>query len=204
MTRLPRLPFILVATLAGQAAAQRPPASDGETYRLAADSRLEIHVARAGLLAAAGHEHLIRARVFEGSITYRPDDPTHAAVTVAVATRDLYVVPAADSADIPKITATMRNVVLKVDANPVIRFVSSAVVPADRGVHVEGTLTMMGLARPVGFDAELQLSGDTLTGTATFSVRQSDFGIHPYSTALGLVRVADLVRFEIRLRGTRH
>ena len=186
------------AVLAG--IGQAPPA-DG--YRVGPGSRLDVHVAASGLLAAAGHGHLIRARTFTGTISYSPADLTHASVAVTVATHGLFVVPERDSSDIPKITATMRNQVLKVAENPEIRFVSTAVSAAADGVHVEGGLTMMGQTRPVTFTTVLHVAGDTIEGTATFSVRQTDFGIHPYSKAFGLVRVADVMRFEIRLRGVR-
>ncbi len=203
MSLAPLMSVALAAALAGEMTAQAPLAARGFTYRLTADSRLEVHVGKAGLLAGAGHEHLVRARTFSGSITYEPDHPTDASVTVSVSTEGLYVVPASDSADIPRITATMRDRVLRVRDNPEIKFVSKAVVGTTRGVHVEGALTILGHTRPVAFDAELRFSGDTLEGTASFSVRQTDFGIRPYSTALGLVKVADQVNLEIRLKATR-
>jgi polyisoprenoid-binding protein YceI len=193
----------LLAAGACGASAQSLASAHGDTLRLAADSRLDVRVAKAGVLAVAGHEHVVRARDFSGFVVYRPDEPDSSSVLISVATDGLYVVPAADSADIPKITAAMRRQVLRTESYPEIRFVSSSVVPIPAGVHVEGTLTMVGRARPVAFDAALRVGTDTLEGTATFSVRQTDFGIRPYRTALGLVRVADEVRFEIRLRAVR-
>jgi polyisoprenoid-binding protein YceI len=200
--RWARLVPPLALGFATAAAAQGPPTPGGE-YRLAPDSRLEVLVGRAGPLAALGHRHVIRARRFAGSITYQPDDPVHDRVAVTVATDGLYVVPAADSADIPKITATMRNEVLRVDSFPRITFASSAVIPTPRGIHVEGTLTLVGRSRQVAFDAELYMEGDTLVAAATFAVRQTDFGIRPVRKALGFVRVADELRFQIVLRATR-
>jgi polyisoprenoid-binding protein YceI len=197
-----RLVLPLALGSATAAVAQGPPTPGGE-YRLAPDSRLEVLVGRAGPLAALGHPHVIRARRFEGSITYRPEDAARDSIAVTVVAGELYVVPAADSADIPKITATMRNTVLRVDSFPRITFASSAVIPTARGIHVEGTLTLVGRSRPVAFDAELTMSGDTLVGTAAFAVRQTEFGIRPYRKALGLVRVADEVRFVLVLRATR-
>lgn len=203
MRLAPAAALLLCAAPPSGLAAQASPAALGVTYRLAAESRLEVRVGRAGLLAAAGHEHLIRAGRFEGSITFRPDEPARDSVAVTVETEALYVVPEADSADIPRITATMRDQVLQVRAHPTIAFASTSVAATERGVHVEGTLTMLGRSRPVAFDAELRLVGDTLVGTASFAVRQSAFGIRPVSKALGLVRVADEVRFELHLVGVR-
>jgi hypothetical protein len=42
----------------------------------------------------------------------------------------------------------------------------------------------------------ITVSGDTLRARGRFSVKQRDFGIDPYSTALGTVQVADEITFD--------
>jgi polyisoprenoid-binding protein YceI len=59
-------------------------------------------------------------------------------------------------------------------------------------------LTLVGRSRDVSVDVGLAVRADTLRATATFPVKQSDFGITPYRGGpAGTVRVADTVRFQI-------
>lgn len=56
---------------------------------------------------------------------------------------------------------------------------------------VEGAFTLRGKERIVRFDALLGKQPDALRLTGTFSLRQTDYGIEPYSALGGLLRVAD-------------
>ena len=184
--------------------ARLPTGRDSTVYVLSPRSVLEVHVGKSGLLSGFGHEHRIRAHAFTGEIVYFPATLGRSRVSVTVLTDGLRVVPAADSADIPKITATMRQKTLKVDSFPEITFVSRAVARADTAagrlrLRVTGDLTMVGKTRPVSVDMDLALAGDTLRADGAFVAKQSDFGIKPYSTALGMVKVKDAVRFELHV-----
>jgi hypothetical protein len=46
-----------------------------------------------------------------------------------------------------------------------------------------------------------RVTADTLMASGSFTVRQTDFGIQPYSTGFGTVKVADPVRFEFDVVG---
>ena len=171
---------------------------------LAPQSVLEVHAGKSGLLAGLGHEHRIRAHAFTGEIVYFPAALARSRVAITVRTDSLRVVPEADSADIPKITATMRQQTLKVDAFPEITFVSRQVASADtaaagRRIRVTGDLTMVGKTRPVSVDMDLSFAGDTLRADGQFVVKQTDFGIKPYGKVLGMVKVKDAVRFELHV-----
>ena len=186
-------------------------------FFLGPESVLEVHAGKTGILAGFGHEHRVRAHAFSGTVVYFPDDPGRSRVSVTVLTDSLRVVAEADSADIPEITRTMRTRTLRVDSFPEIRFVSRSVVPLtangapltgerravsgarDTLLRVTGDLTMVGVTRPVTVDMALGVAGDTLRAEGSFVVRQTDFGIKPFSKALGMVKVKDEVRFELRV-----
>ncbi len=197
--------FTLPSPLAGQAAA----AADSAVYVIDRSSVLLVHAGKSGLLKGLGHEHQIRAHAFGGTVLYVPGDIGRSQVSVTVLTDSLRVVPEADSADIPKITETMRTKTLRVDSFPEITFVSREATAIDgaageaagaarpRAIRVTGDLTMAGRARPVSVDLILEVRGDTLRADGSFVVKQTDFGIKPYKTALGLVKVKDEVRFEL-------
>lgn len=61
------------------------------------------------------------------------------------------------------------------------------------GATVSGELDLMGTSHPVSF--ELRTGDGRLTGRAT--LRQSDWGIKPYSALFGTLKVADAVEIAI-------
>jgi len=203
--------FIPTPPLLGQAEGGPIP-GDSAVYAVDRSSRLLVHAGKSGLLKGLGHEHQVRAHAFGGTVVYFPGDLGRSRVSVTVLTDSLRVVPEADSADIPEITKTMRSKTLRVDSFPEIVFVSREAVRKDTAgtaetaetaivqvTEVTGDLTMVGRTRPVSVDLKLEVSADTLRAEGSFVVKQTDFGIKPYSKALGLVKVKDEVRFELRV-----
>jgi polyisoprenoid-binding protein YceI len=63
-------------------------------------------------------------------------------------------------------------------------------------IRVEGELTLAGETRPIGFDLVV---GDDAALGATAVVKQSAWGMEPYSTLFGALKVADEV--EVVLEG---
>ena len=189
---------------------------DSVVYALDPSSLLLVHAGKSGLLKGLGHEHQVRAHGFSGTLTYFPNDLGRSQVLITVLTNSLRVVPEADSADIPEITRTMREKTLRVDSFPEIAFVSRTVELVRAGgaagaagaaepqtIRVTGDLTMVGRTQPVSVDLTLEVSADTLRAAGEFVVKQTDFGIKPYSKALGLVKVKNEVRFELRVVAAR-
>jgi polyisoprenoid-binding protein YceI len=70
-----------------------------------------------------------------------------------------------------------------------ITFRSSSVEPAGDGLKVSGDLELGGKSKPVTFD--VNESGGTVTGSA--ELKQSDWGIKPYSALFGALKVNDEV-----------
>jgi polyisoprenoid-binding protein YceI len=167
-------------------------------YRIAPDSRFDVVTGKAGLFGAFGHKHRIRATEFDGTIVYDPDNAFGSSIEIVLQTAGLIVVPeGADEKDAPKVERTMRESVLPPSEYPTIEFESRIVTAIDDGVQVVGDLTIAERARPVAVDVTITQGGDTLTATGTFSVKQTDFGIEPYSAAGGTIKVADEVIFDI-------
>jgi polyisoprenoid-binding protein YceI len=185
-----------LAGLAARAAAQAP--VDSLVYRVLPSSRLEVQTGKAGLLSFAGHEHLIRARAFSGTVVYFPEAPSRSHVEFSIRADSLEVLTPPDTAEIRKVTATMRTEVLRVTEHPEIRFRSTTATPAADGVHLIGALTLVGETRSVPVSLAMRRTADTLHAAGRFSVKQSDFGIKPYAGGPGgAVKVADRVDFII-------
>jgi polyisoprenoid-binding protein YceI len=171
---------------------------DSVVYRLLPSSRLEVKTGKAGLFGFAGHSHRIRARTFAGHVVYYPKAPPSSHLEITVVADSLQVLTPPDTAEIRKVTETMRAEVLHVDQYHEIRLVSRRVTPSANGFRLAGALTLVGQTREVPIDVAVQLGVDTLRVTGTFSVKQTDFGIKPYSGGpAGTVKVADRVTFDI-------
>jgi polyisoprenoid-binding protein YceI len=191
---------VLLAVLAGGPAPVpgQSGAPDSVVYRLVPASRLEVHTGKAGLFGFAGHEHLIRARAFTGRVVYFPAAPAAARVEITVLTDSLEVLTPPDTAEIRKVTEAMRTDVLQVERYRAITFVSKRIAPTSDGFRIDAELTMAGQTREVPVEARVEIGPDTLRATASFAVKQTDFGIKPFRGGpAGTVRVADRVRFDI-------
>ncbi len=191
------LTLVTLSVLPGLGAAQAI-AQDSVVYELAPSSRFVVRTAKAGLFGFAGHEHLIQARQFSGRIVYYPQQPQASHLAVSIATVGLEVLTPPDTAEIRKVTAAMRADVLDVPQYPEITLTSQAVELAGDTLRIQAALTMKGQTRTVPLTVRVRIEPDTLRATATFTVRQSDYGIRPYRGGPGgTVRVADAVTFDI-------
>jgi YceI-like domain len=75
-----------------------------------------------------------------------------------------------------------------------IEFHSTGAAENGGTLEIEGDLTLSGTTRPVAFELGLGRDG-RLTGSAR--IKQSDWGMKPYSTLFGTLKVADEVEIAI-------
>jgi polyisoprenoid-binding protein YceI len=177
---------------------ERLKASDSVVYRLARSSRLQVKTGKAGLFGFAGHSHVIEARGFTGQVVYYPGRPSSSHLDITVSTDSLEVLTPPDTAEIRKVTESMRGV-LRTAEYPEIRLVSRQVDPTADGFHIVGALTLVGQTREVPIDVVARIGLDTLEAASSFAIKQTDFGITPFSGGPGgTVKVADRVTFDIR------
>jgi len=193
-----RIALLAALTALPGPAASQVGAGDSVVYRFTPISRLDVKTGKAGLFGFAGHEHVIRARGFAGRVIYYPGAPTASRVDLTVPTDRLEVLTPPDTAEIRKVTEAMRTDILKVERYPTISFTSKAVAATDSGFRIVAELTLVGQTRDVPVDLRVAMGSDTLRAWASFTVKQTDFGIRPFRGGpAGTVRVADRVTFDI-------
>jgi polyisoprenoid-binding protein YceI len=161
---------------------------------------LTVHTGRAGAAAVAGHDLTLEVTRWHGELVIAPDlqDST---VTVAVEASSLRVLsgtgglkPLSDR-DKREIAATTRRL-LDTDRHPTITFAARPVATTDDGGTLEGTLHLLGHERPLRLTVtRLPDGGYTATGT----LLQSAYGIKPYTTLFGTLRLADPVTIHAHL-----
>jgi polyisoprenoid-binding protein YceI len=156
-------------------------------------SNLTIHVDKAGLFSAFGHNHIIRAPIASGQL-----DAEKRSVTLTFKTKEMKVLDEGiKDSERAQIDETMKsNQVLGVQRFPEIRFASTAITPQDGGRYrVRGDLTLHGVTKPV--ELPVAVAGGRYTGSV--KLKQTDFGITPVSVAGGTVKVKNVIEivFEI-------
>jgi YceI-like domain len=166
---------------------------DPGSYRLGPeDGTLTVRTGRTGTVAKAGHDLLLH--VTEWSATLEVADDTRLALDADAASLRVRegtggLRPLGED-DLANIEQTIDDEILE---RQDIAFRSTRVEAVDGGLSVEGELTLRGTTRPVAFD--LTVDGGRLTGAAV--VKQTDWGMKPYSALFGALKVADEVRVEI-------
>jgi polyisoprenoid-binding protein YceI len=157
------------------------------------DGTLSVHTKRTGAAAMAGHNLLIHVTSWTGTIELG-DETT---VALEADGGSLRVeegsggMQALQDEDKENIRQTIDDEVLKRET---IAFRSSRVEVAGAGLHVEGDLTLNGRTRPLAFDLALTADG-RVEGSAV--VKQSDWGMKPYSGLFGALKVVDEVEIGI-------
>jgi polyisoprenoid-binding protein YceI len=154
-------------------------------------STMKIHVGKAGLFSAFGHEHEISAPIAAGEI----DASSRPRVEIQVKSGQMKVLDAqGPSADRARIEQTMLSpAVLDSKKYPYIRFRSTAFKKVEpKRWLVTGELTLHGQTHPVNVDVR---GGDgEYRGSAR--LRQTQFGITPVKVGGGSVRVKDEIEIN--------
>ncbi len=175
----------VVLAFAGLAAAQDIPID-------AQRSTITIHVGKAGLFSAAGHEHWVNAPIASGIIN---ESSPHVEFTVDTRTMTVKPDPKIDDKTQEQIQADLQNMTLESGKFPRIWFVSQKAERTGSGWKVEGTLTLHGVSKSVTLNVTKE-GGAFVTHT---TLKQTDFGIKPVSAGGGMVKVKDQIDIEFRI-----
>ena len=160
------------------------------------NARLTVRTKRTGAASKAGHDLLIEVTSWSATL----DPGADPALTLTADSRSLRVIEgtggiqALDEDDKAGISQTIDDEVL--EGTP-IEFRSTRLEPGDP-IRVEGELELRGERRPIAFELASGADG-RLTGTAV--VRQSEWGMKPYTALFGTLKVADEVEVAVDTHG---
>ena len=156
------------------------------------DGILAVRTSRTGAIAKAGHDLLMH--VTEWSATL--DTGEAPSLTLDADGTSLRVregtggIKPLDDDGLANIETTIDDEVLR---KRDITFRSTSVQLDGDTVAVAGDLTLLGTTRPLAFD--LTLVDGRVTGAAV--VKQTEWGMKPYTALFGTLKVADEVRVEV-------
>ena len=165
------------------------------------NATLTVRTKRLGAASKAGHDLLIEVTSWSATLEFG-EDSAGTAVTLTADPSSLRVLEGTggmmtlgddDKAGIAK---TIDDEVLK---RTPIEFRSTAVElsPGGGSGSVTGELELAGRSRPIAFELTAGEDG-RISGTAT--LKQTDWGMKPYSALFGTLKVADEVEVEIDAR----
>lgn len=171
-------------------------------------SRAYVHVYKSGVL---GHEHAVEGRLKSGTLELGAaqkagelvfDMSTFTADSEA-ARRALRLEGDTDAETQKKVDANMRGAdILDVERFPTATYTvetaalySPATADKPAVYELKGTFTLHGVSHPLAVLAPAQETRGYLRVWCQFAILQSEYGIEPYTVALGAIGVAD--RLEI-------
>lgn len=189
-------------------------AAAGQTFAVdPSTGYLRAILFKEGPLQALGHDHVLEARDYEGramlarsSATLRLEIPAewldmdHPAARAAEGLKSEL-----GDGDRAKVREGMRGAKgLDIARFPKIAFASRVIEPvaSTPGMWlITGTLSLHGVDKDLQFPARLTAAANGYWAEGELRLRQSEFGIKPFSVAAGMVRVRDdlLLRFRLRL-----
>lgn len=171
-----------------------------------AASLIAITVRRGGALQRLGHDHVVATRTLRGwavapagakpgrtEFSFRADE-------MSVDEADLRAIaglPPPPTFDyIAGTRKNMLNKVLEADQYPEVRVAAQTTTP---GGPLETAITLHGVTRHYVVPATLQSTGGRVRATGSVQLKQTDFGITPYSLLGGALAVQDEIelRFDI-------
>ncbi|MCV7331089.1 YceI family protein [Mycobacterium cookii] len=141
-----------------------------------------------------GHRLTLAMRRWRATTQWHSGEPVDARLAVDVGSLEVVrgeggVTPLSG----PEKVIVRRNALGSLDARKYTRILFSAntIEKTDGGYRLTGALTIHGKTRPQVVDLGVDDQGDSWELSSETAIRQSDFGVKPYSQMLGALKVAD-------------
>ena len=162
---------------------------------------LEVHTGVAGRSARLGHRLVLAPTAWRAVVEVDGDRPVSLAVTVDAASLEVV----SGEGGLTPLSAPERAVAtanahrsLKVKANPAIEYRSTTIEASENGFRVRGELSICDTTRPCDFALVYEDAEPAPALATAVPVRQTDFGIKPFSLMMGTLQVADEVTVVAR------
>jgi polyisoprenoid-binding protein YceI len=180
------------------------------------DSQLAIYVFRGGKLSRLGHNHVMTSQHLAGRVWVHPQF-ARSGFELSFPVAQLVVDdPQARRAagsdfppDIPQSDkdGTRRNMlkpeVLDGERYPEVKVRSTRIGGTLESPQVTASITIKDQSRDVEVPVKIAVEGTKLTANGEFDVLQSQFGMKPFSVALGALEVQDRLHVQFRVTAVR-
>jgi polyisoprenoid-binding protein YceI len=193
-------PLLLLAVFAFGQARTRP-------YTIVpSESSFWVFVGKTGLFSALAHDHEIGVKSFSGRVVVPAAGASGGSLEMEVDAPSLVVLDKKPSEeDKKKIFNSMHNEVLESAKYQKITFKSVSVSDVKQTGNdaysfvVNGDLTLRGVTKRIAVPVAATVTPQELRATGKYTLKQTDYGIKPYSAAGGTIKVKDdiVINFNI-------
>lgn len=171
-------------------------------------SLFTVQAFAAGMIAVVAHSPKFAIRDIAGDIKFIPGSMEKASVELTINVSSLEIMDEVSSMDRREIERVMFDEVLERNVYPKIQYKSSRVSASKTGenmyrVNVSGDLSLHGITRSVGLEAQLMAGEDTLRAQGSFSLMQPDYGLKVASIAGGTLKVKEELKCAYFIVGRR-
>lgn len=170
------------------------------------NGKIMVRTGRQGLGARAGHDLVLEATRWTGQVRIESGDPPSGEVEVRVDPAGLEVreghggVKPLTDGDRREIQATLMERIFPSPERRQISFRSVEAAPTGAdSLSLAGQLTIGERSRTEDLEVTLEGVAGSSRARGRIKVRQSDFGIKPYTAFMGALKVADEVEVEFDL-----
>jgi polyisoprenoid-binding protein YceI len=171
-------------------------------------SLFTVQAFASGIVSVVAHSPKFAVRNMAGDIEFVPGDMQNASIQLTIHVGSLEIMDEVTSADRREIERVMFDEVLEKGIFPRIEYKSTRVSASKSGentyrINTVGDLTLHGITRGMGLDAQVVIGEETLRAQGSFSLLQSDFGLKIASVAGGALKLKDELKCAYFLMGRR-
>lgn len=196
---------ILVVSLMMLAATAE--AQKSHTYTIVSgESSFWVFVPKAGLLSGFAHDHQIGIKSFSGKVVVPESGAGSGSLELDVNTTSLVVLDTKSSEeDKKKIQDSMHSEVLESAKYSKATFKSASVSDLKQtggenySFTLNGDLTLHGVTKRIAMPVSLTINAKQLRAEGKYTLRQTDFGIKPYSAVGGTVKVKNEITVNFNI-----
>ena len=167
---------------------------------------LLLHTDAAGRAARLGHDLTIAMTAWEAEVSWAENGPTAMELTVDVSSFEVLK----GSGGVKSLSGPEKAIVrsnalgaLDVKRYPTISFASNDIEKTTDGYRLTGSLDIHGTSKPRTIDLHTEDLGDAWRVSCESVIRQTEFGVKPYSLFMGSLKVADDVAMSFTASWTK-
>lgn len=160
------------------------------------NSALQIRTAVAGAAAKMGHRLTLSITSWQAAVAWDGGEPSTLDLVADLSSLEVLSGEGGITPLSGPEKATIRGNALKtleVKRFPMIKCHASDISKTSDGYRLDAELTIHGTTKRLELELRVTELGDTWHLSADADVRQSDFGVKPYSMMMGALKVADTV-----------
>ena len=168
-------------------------------------SEINVTIFHDGFLGKVRPSNTLAVKTFGGRINLPPKDLSRATVAIDAEAKSLAnIYPEISDIERRELHSVLHSKVLESERFPQITFRSVKVteikeVGEKKSFVLHGDLTIHGVTKRFTAPANMTITGGQLRATGETTLKQTDFGMTPYSGGFGMIKIRDEVKVSFNV-----